>query len=146
MKHYVVYADFRVTKSIYVDAESEEQAEKKAKEMIDKDPLKYCLNPDSCAEYDIIESSELEPDDDPLSDYSDHFRCALQYVEDNMDPTDMAILRANVDQGYRDHLSPSSYVDDSKVIDLLEEYGDDHELPEGWWEAEADMDDIVLLL
>lgn len=146
MKQFVVYVDFTVTKGIYVDAENEEQAEEKAREKLNGNPYEYCMNPDSCLEYDITEVSECEPDDDPLSGYSEHFRRAVRYVKDSMDPTDMAILRANVDQGYSHHLHPSAYVNDAKVIDLLEEYGDDNELPEGWWMSEADMDDIVLLL
>lgn len=60
---------------------------------------------------------------------------------------DLAVIRAQVDRNYRNHMAPSDYVtDDAKVIDLLEEYGQDNDLPEGWWENEGDIDDILLKL
>ena len=32
------------------------------------------------------------------------------------------------------------------ISDLLEEYGDDNDLPEGWWCEHGDIDDIVEML
>ncbi len=72
---------------------------------------------------------------------------ALDYVRENMDEDDMAILHAEMNKCYKMHLIPDSdTMDCTKVIDLLEEYGDDNELPEGWWEEYGDIDDILLKL
>ena len=34
----------------------------------------------------------------------------------------------------------------NKIQDVLEEYGEDNDLPEGWWMEFGDLDDIVLML
>lgn len=141
-KQFAIDVDFRVTKRIYVDADTEEQAEQKAKEMLDNNPYEYCTRPDSCADYEICEVNECEEEitTDPL-------KPALDYVREQMAEEDLAVIRAQVDRNYRNHMAPSDYVtDDAKVIDLLEEYGQDNDLPEGWWENEGDIDDILLKL
>ncbi len=141
-KQFAIDVDFRVTKRIYVDADTEEQAEQKAKEMLDNNPYEYCTRPDSCADYEIYEVNECEEEitTDPL-------KPALDYVREQMAEEDLAVIRAQVDRNYRNHMAPSDYVtDDAKVIDLLEEYGQDNDLPEGWWENEGDIDDILLKL
>lgn len=141
-KQFAIDVDFRVTKRIYIDAENEEQAEKKAKEMLDNNPYEYCTSPDSCADYEIYEVNECEEEitTDPL-------KPAIDYVREQLAEEDLAVIRAQVDRNYRNHMAPSDYVtDDAKVIDLLEEYGQDNDLPEGWWENEGDIDDILLKL
>lgn len=35
---------------------------------------------------------------------------------------------------------------DDEIQDLLEEWGEEHGLPEGWWENEADMEDILEII
>lgn len=72
---------------------------------------------------------------------------AIDYVKSNMDEDDMAILQAEMNKCYKMHLIPSENVMDcSKVIDLLEEYGDENDLPEGWWEEYGDIEDILVKL
>ncbi|MCR5066337.1 MAG: hypothetical protein K6A67_11315 [Bacteroidales bacterium] len=69
---------------------------------------------------------------------------AIKYVRENMDEDDMAILQAKMDKCYNMHLIPNEDVMDcSKVIDLLAEYGEENDLPEEWWEEDADMADIL---
>lgn len=76
-----------------------------------------------------------------------HIKKAVQYVRDNMDEDDMAILKAEMTKCYNMHLIPSeNAVDCSSVIDLLEEYGEDNDLPEGWWESECEIDEILAKL
>jgi hypothetical protein len=70
----------------------------------------------------------------------------IEYVHQNISAPAMAIIRAKIDLNYEAHLSPACGVDCSKVIDLLEEYGDENDLPEGWWEEYADIDEIILKL
>lgn len=66
-------------------------------------------------------------------------------------------VRQNVDMGYVNYLvskamemrCPTSYVDAvfaDDVQDLLEEYGDDNDLPEGWWLEYGDIDDILTMI
>ena len=153
-KQFSIDVDFRVTKRIYVDAETAEQAEQKAKEMLDNNPYEYCTRPDSCADYDICEVSECEddnadsaePSQDVYNSYSDNMKQAVKYVNEQLEPEDIAIICATVDKNFNRHLNPSYGMDEGKIIDLLEEYGQDNDLPEGWWMEECDIDDIVLLI
>jgi len=72
---------------------------------------------------------------------------AIDYVREQLEPDELAEIRAQIDRSYRYHMNPSDCVtNDAKVIDLLEEYGFDNDLPEGWWENEGDIDDWLLKL
>lgn len=73
-------------------------------------------------------------------------REALDYVRENMDTDDMVIIRAQIDKNYSCHMNPAAGIDNTRVTDLLEEYGDEHDLPEGWWTELGEMDDILLML
>lgn len=103
---------------------------------------------------DIQEAfSESEPDaedDDPAQDvhaeYSPDMRKAVAYINEQLETEDKAIIAAQVSKNFKQHMNPAYGIDDGKIIDLLDEYGDDHDLPEGWWEEECDLDDIVLLI
>ena len=39
---------------------------------------------------------------------------------------------------------PIPYAIQGKLSDLMEEYGEDNDLCEGWWLAEADIEDVYL--
>ena len=72
---------------------------------------------------------------------------AIDYVREQMDKDDMTILQAEMNKCYKMHLIPNEDVMDcSKVIDLLEEYGQDNDLPEGWWMEYGEIDDILINL
>lgn len=94
--------------------------------------------------------ADTTPADDPAQDvyaeYSPDMRKAVAYINEQLEPEDKAIICAKVDKNFKQHMNPAYNIDDDKIIDLLEEYGADHDLPEGWWEEEADIDDIVLLI
>lgn len=97
------------------------------------------------AEYmDIPKKVDLPPDF--LPDYSEDYRKGIAYVMEQLDEDDKAIIRAECNKAYKMHLVPNGMVDDSKVIDLLEEYGEDHDLPEGWYEEEYDSSEILTML
>lgn len=143
-KQFAIDVDFRVTKRIYVDAETAEQAEQIVKEKLDNNPYEYCMTPDACADYEIYEVNECEEDED---NGTDPLKPALDYVREQLGEEDVEVIRAQVNLSYRHHMAPSDCVtDDTSVIDLLEEYGADNDLPEGWWENEGDIDDILLRL
>ena len=90
------------------------------------------------------------PDDDPsqavYENYSPDMRKAVAYINEQLEPEDKAIICAMVEKNFKLHLNPAHDIDDMKIIDLLEEYGDDHDLGEDWWMEECDIDDIVLLI
>lgn len=96
----------------------------------------------------LVESDES--DDDPAQDvyaaYGEDIRKAVAYINEKLETEDKAIIGAMVDKNFKQHMNPSYGIDDGKIIDLLEEYGDDHDLGEGWWEGECELDDIVLLI
>lgn len=98
------------------------------------------------AEYmDIPKKVDLPPDF--LSDYSEDYRKGIAYVKEQMDEDDKAIIRAECSKAYKMHLVPNGdVVDDSKITDLLEEYGQDNDLPEGWYEEEYDSSEILTML
>lgn len=89
-------------------------------------------------------------DDDPSQEvcekYSPDMRKAVAHINRHLEPEDKAIICAMVDKNFKQHMNPAHGIDDMKIIDLLEEYGDDNDLGEGWWMEECDIDDIVLLI
>jgi len=95
----------------------------------------------------VAEITEIDEDSDPLADYSEDYRKGIAYVMKELDEDDKAIIRAECNKAYKMHLVPDGdVVDDSKVTDLLEEYGQDHDLPEGWYEEEYDSSEILTML
>ena len=140
MKKYEVYMDLTVSVTVEVEAENESQAEKLAMDKVDNDNGYYVRRFDSLLEREVTEVHECEEDDSTIGK-------AIRYVRDNMDEDDMDILHAEMNKCYKEHLIPDrDTVDCSKVIDLLEEYGQDNDLPEDWWESECDFDEILVKL
>lgn len=94
--------------------------------------------------------ADTTPADDPAqavyAAYSPDMRKAVAYINEQLEPEDKDIIAAQVSKNFKQHMNPAYGIDDDKIIDLLEEYGDDHDLGEGWWEEECDLDDIVLLI
>lgn len=141
MKQYAIDVDFRVTKRIYVDAENEEQAEAMVEKKLKENPYEYCMQCDACTDFPITDVNECEEEES-----FPELRKGLAYVREHLDPADMAIIKAMIDKNYQMHLNPGHGIDDSKVIDLLEEYGDNEDLAEGWWMEYGEIDDILLNL
>ncbi|MBQ9646086.1 MAG: hypothetical protein IJV24_07000 [Prevotella sp.] len=138
MKRFNVDVDVTMSCRIEVDAESEEQAKTIVANRIGDDPWQYVRDGHYMShEFEAVNESE-EPTD---------FEKALAYVREQLEPETLAVIKAQIDRSYRYHMAPSNCVtDDGKVIDLLEEWGADNDLPEGWWENEADIDDVLLKL
>lgn len=76
-----------------------------------------------------------------------HFEKALQYVRDKKKWSDaqdaLALERINHYRCGIDFASPSIC---EEIHDLMEEYGEDNDLEEGWWMTFGDEDDIFLKL
>lgn len=143
-KRFNVDVDITMSCRIEVDAESEEQAKTIAQNWIGDDPW-YYVRDGHYIKHEFEEVSECE--DDPLTEYSEDYRKGIAYVMKELDEDDKAIIRAECNKAYKMHLVPNGdVVDDSKIIDLLEEYGQDHDLPEGWYEEEYDSSEILTML
>ena len=74
-----------------------------------------------------------------------HLEKALDYVRKNID---IDYLKGCITPAMQMRM-PIGYVapmlvDD--IYDLLEEYGQDNDLPEGWWMSEIDVDEILFNL
>lgn len=107
----------------------------------------YATDEQLAALYDELKEEGIFNENDPLEDYSEDFRAGMNYVLEQMCEEDKAIIRAEVSKAYSQHLVPNGdIVDDSRITDLLEEYGQDHDLPEGWYLEEYDASEILLLV
>jgi len=138
-----VDVDITMSCRIEVDAESEEQAKTIVGNWIGDDPWHF-VKDGHYIKHEFEEVSECS--DDQLTEYSEYYRKGIAYVKEQMDDFEKDIIRAEVNRNYAQHNAPSTGLDDSKIIDLLEEYGEDHELPEGWYLDEYDADDVMLML
>lgn len=73
-----------------------------------------------------------------------HLKQALDYIRETMDEDDLAILHAEINKCYNQHLVPNFHlVNAEQVLELLGEYGEENDLPDDWWE-EFDETDILL--
>ena len=143
-KRFNVDVDITMSCRIEVDAESEEQAKTIVGNWIGDDPW-YYVRDGHYIKHEFEEVSECS--DDPLTEYSEDYRKGIAYVKEQLDEDDKAIIRAECNKAYKMHLVPNGdVVDDSKITDLLEEYGQDHDLPEGWYEEEYDSSEILTMI
>ena len=71
-----------------------------------------------------------------------HLEKAIKYIRENVDMEHVGymIVQSKL-QRMPVSLMYASFTDD--VQDLLEEYGQDNDQPEGWWCEYGDIDDIV---
>lgn len=148
MKNYEVRMTMLVAVSVEVEAENEEQAEKLAMEKTAREEAYYLQHYDSIWEREVTEVGECEDEDyDPLAKYSETYRDGIRYMLSQLDEDDKAIIRAECNKALNQHMIPdSNIVDDSKITDLLEEYGADEELPEGWYLEEYDASEILAMI
>lgn len=166
MKRFEVNMTMLVAVSVEVEADNEEQAEKLAMEKTAREEAYYLQHYDSIWEREVTGVSECEDDDnddfkypdpadsvdddDPAQEvyaaYSKDMRKAVAYINRQMEQWELDIIRAKVDRNFKQHMNPANGIDDHRIIDLLEEYGEDNDLPEGWWEEYGDIDDILMKL
>lgn len=73
-----------------------------------------------------------------------HLEKAVAYVRKNVDMADVAHATAKL--GEREPLFRINHTLCDDIYDLMEEYGADHDLPEGWWLNEYDEEEILLML
>ena len=95
--------------------------------------------------FDLVRDGVMEGDDEE-EDEDDPKKAALDYVRSQLSDWKLAEYRALINSAYEYHTTPTAYADFDHIRDLLEEYGQDNDLPEGWWENEGDLDDWLLEL
>ena len=142
-KKFNVDVDITMSCRIEVDAESEEQAKTIAQNWIGDDPWQYVRN-GHYIKHEFEDVSECS--DDPQTEYSEDYRKGIAYVKEQLEDFVKDIIRAKVNRNYAQHDSPSTGLDDHRIIDLLEEYGEDNDLPEGWYLDEYDADEVMLMI
>lgn len=77
---------------------------------------------------------------------TEHFEAALDYVRKNilMDEVkkaqDAVTFSENISEEYYDEVLWDT------AHDLMEEYSDEHNLPEGWWENFGTITEIIMQL
>lgn len=140
---YKVFMDITVSKILYgIEAETDEQAQAIALEKVKNEPYYYAAHADGFVKAEV-EDFDKDEEDDPLAKYSDDFKEAIQYIKDNRPWTDAQDARAMELVNLHFDIPSDILV---AIADLMEEYGEDHDLQEGWWLNEADEDDIFMML
>ena len=144
---YKVFMDITVSKILYgIEAETDEQAQAIALEKVKNEPYYYAAHADGFVKAEV-EDFDTDEEDDPLAKYSDTYRDGIKYMLSQLDEDDRDIIRAECNKALKSHLIPDSdVVDDSKITDLLEEYGADEDLPEGWYLEEYDASEILMMI
>lgn len=71
-----------------------------------------------------------------------HIEKAIEYIRANIDEWDFRsmIMDCAMQRAPFSHLYPREA---DEIADALEEYGQDNDLPEGWWCEEYDIDEII---
>lgn len=77
--------------------------------------------------------------------YSADVRKAINYVRLNVDMEDVERAMTIIDR-QRCPLCQADPELDNQIYDLMEEYGQDNDLPECWWMSEISEDDILFEL
>lgn len=78
-------------------------------------------------------------------EYSKDVKKAIEYIRANVDMYDVrrALLTIDVKKYPLCQADPEL---DNQIYDLMEEYGEDNGLSEGWWMSEIDEDEILFEL
>lgn len=139
---YKVKVQFHVWDVYEVEAESEDEAYEKAEDMAGDKSLNEMNNSfEGCTIIDSEPESEAPDDDTP-----EEMKAALDYMREQLDEDELTIYKATVSRNLNQRMDASTGLDDCKIIDLLEEYGADNDLPEGWWENYGDIDEWMMWL
>lgn len=137
MKQFAVDIDITMSKRIYIDAENEDEAREKVEQKMEENPYEQARDFMSFVDYDITDVNEE-------TEAKSRIKKAIEYIRENMDEDDMAILKASMNKCYKQHLIPDEdVVDCDRVIELLDEYGEENELDERWWEEDTELSDIL---
>lgn len=69
----------------------------------------------------------------------------LEHIRKNvdMDEVRLAIKRMYKERSSFGHVNPTLH---DQIYDLLEEYGEENDLPEEWWESEFEIEEVLFEL
>lgn len=70
----------------------------------------------------------------------------IAYVRENIDMDHVRVTCGDIDKQHGSLASCDTFNLETSIRDLMEEYSADNELPEGWWESEAEVEDIFYAL
>ena len=70
---------------------------------------------------------------------------AVAYVSNNMDADKLQVIKAQVNLALETRQQITTSFDD-EVEDLMEEYGEENDLPEGWWLNDCELDEVLIKL
>lgn len=74
---------------------------------------------------------------------NEHFDKAIQYVKEKHTWSDACVQHAlEIIEECRCPIDQASDEISYEIHDLMEEYGQDNDLPEGWWYQYGDEDDV----
>lgn len=76
------------------------------------------------------------------TDLANHIDSAIEYVKDSVEYSRISIAQALMGNMNCELVDCDESLNEI-IIDLMEEYGQENGLPEGWWESECYTDDIV---
>lgn len=107
----------------------------------ERDYIAQYLGYDNWLAYEKGEKLNEEEDDDEKDEDMEQ---ALDYIRERLEDYELEEIRAKVNSAYEQHTTPTAYNDFSHIADLLEEYGEDNDYPEGWWMELGDLDDWVV--
>lgn len=74
-----------------------------------------------------------------------HIERAIRYVSKHVNKAQVECAKFYMGI-HRTPLSIEDYELESQIYDLMEEYGQDNNLPDGWWSNEIDIDDLLFKL
>lgn len=95
----------------------------------------------------LVREGVIDAEEDPEPNEDDGMAEGLTYLREQLEQDEIDEIRAQIDRSYRYHMNPSDCCAFcSRVEELLEEYGEDNNLPEDWWMYEGDIDDWLLKL
>lgn len=136
MKQFAVDIDITMSKRVYVDAVDETQARLIADNLIPDDPFYYAGSADTYVKHEVTGVSETDEESGADS------KCgALDYLRGQLSDGELEVVKAQVNKNLLRRQPASMGIGEDRFIDLLEEYGEANNLPEGWWESEGDIDD-----
>lgn len=142
-KKFDVTVNITVSNTIEVEAESEDLAEAIVTNLLCDNSYAYVTETSGAhvEESFIVETCEAGPDKDSGEGESETVKEALDYVRDGLGEEDLTIYRLQVTKNMRNRQPAWDGVDDVRVMSLLEEYGEENGLSEGWWETYGDIND-----
>lgn len=75
----------------------------------------------------------------------DEINKAVAYVSNNMDADVLKVIKAQVNLAWETRQQITTSYDD-EVEDLMEEFGEENDLPEGWWLNDCELDEVLIKL